>query len=417
MQDTAQRLYGMPERGHPAEERGQDSTSIDTCSTAPWMQKYGDACQQTHVSCTSTIPENGKCAEWTYTYTCETEPAQKAMVMQCTSSALGTDLSMATPQVAPNSPAKAAALLEAAREISTYSTCDEATAAADPDACLNKTMFNGVYETCKKGYWGIKNCCKTLPGGKSNAQMASLVFSEGASVVKFAGAKAVDAASPYVFDMLYSSGSGMFSEMATSAGTNFAASGLTFGAYGLTYGTGAVGTTLPGTMVLAKGSWGFVSFNPYVFAAMVAFTVIQQLAACDESEQLLGMHKGQNLSVQVSEECSSRILGACVEWEEGWCSYNGAIGKILGTQGRRQLGLGLDKACEGISMKQMGQLDWSKLDLSELKEQVASQATKNIPNSSTVTTTYENKLNQMPVTEMNTNTANGLSYPSNYTTP
>ncbi len=402
----------------------EDSTSIDTCSTAPWMQKYGASCQQTNVSCQSTIPENGKCAAWTYTYACETEPAQKALVMQCTSTALGTDLSMATPQVAPNSPAKAVALLEAAREISAYSTCDAATALADPDACLNKKMFNGVYETCKKGYGGIKNCCKAIPGGKSNAQIATLAFSAGASVVKYAGAKAVDAASPYVFDALYAmseyAGGMAASSGSMIAGTNLAASGLTLKAYGFTYGTGAfsAGSSLPGTMLLTEGGSGFVTFNPYVFAATVAFTIVlQELVSCDQSEQLLGMHKGQNLSVQVSEECRSKALGACVEWEEGWCSYNGVIGKVLGTQGRRQFGLSLDKSCEGISVKQMQQLDWSKLDLSELEGQVASQATKNIPNPSTVTTIYENKLNQTPVTGVNTDTAKGLGYPSHYTTP
>ncbi len=403
----------------------EDSTSIDTCSTAPWMQKYGASCQQTNVSCQSTIPENGKCAAWTYTYVCETEPAQKAIVMQCTSTALGTDLSMATPRVAPNSPAKAVALLEAAREISAYSTCDAATALADPDACLNKKMFNGVYETCKKGYWGLKNCCKAIPGGKSNAQIATLAFSAGASVVKYAGAKAVDAASPYVFDALYAmseyAGGMAASSGSMIAGTNLAVSGLTLKAYGFTYGTGvfSAGSSLPGTMLLTKGgSPGFVTFNPYVFAATVAFTIVlQELVSCDQSEQLLGMHKGQNLSIQISEECRSKVLGSCVEWEEGWCSYNGVIGKVLGTQGRRQFGLSLDQSCEGISVKQMQQLDWSKLDLRELEGQVTSQATKNIPNPSTVTTIYENKLNQTPVTGVNTDTANGLGYPSNDKAP
>jgi hypothetical protein len=57
------------------------------------------------------------------------------------------------------------------------------------------------------------------------------------------------------------------------------------------------------------------------------------------------------------------------------------------------------------------------MDLSELEGQVKSQASKNMPNSSAVTTIYENKLNQTPVTGANTDTANGLGYPAHHTTP
>lgn len=413
----------------------EDSTSVDTCTSAPWMQKYGASCIQTDMGCATTDPDTGKCASWRYTYSCETEAAQKEKVMECTSSALGVDLSMPTPKVAPNSPAKATAVLEAAREISAYSTCDVTQAAANPDECLNKRMFDGVYETCSKGYWGLKNCCKAIPGAQSNSATAQMAFAAGGAVVKYAGAQAVDAASPYVFDALYSSGeyaTGMLNEMAANqianggslvvnegavTATNFAASGLSISAYGFTYGTGAVGTTLPGTMVIGQGSWGYLTFNPYVFVVMVVIMIVMKLKECKQSEQVLGMHKGQNLSVQVSEECTSNLLGSCTKWEEGWCSYNGVIGKIMATQGRKQLGLGLDKNCEGITLKQMQQIDWSKLDLSELETQVASQATKNTPNSSTVSTTYEKKLNASPVNGADRKATEGLSYPSTYTTP
>lgn len=414
----------------------EDSSSVDTCSSAPWMQKYGASCVQTDMGCATTSPDTGKCESWRYTYACETVAAQKEKVMECTSSALGVDLSMPTPKVTPNNPAKATAVLEAAREISAYSTCDIEKAIANPDDCLNKRMFDGVYETCSKGYWGLKNCCKGIPGAQSNSATAQMAFAAGGAVVKYAGAQVVDAASPYVFDALYSSGAyatGMLNEMAANqianagttfvvnegaiTATNFASSGLSISAYGFTYGTGVVGTTLPGTMVISQGSWGYLTFNPYVFVIMVVIMIVMQLIECKQSEQVLGMHKGQNLSVQVSEECTSKMLGSCVEWEEGWCSYNGVIGKVMATQGRQQLGLGLDKNCEGISLKQMQQIDWSKLDLSELEAQVASQATKNTPNSSTVTTTYQNALNASPVNGANTQSTEGLAYPPTYTTP
>lgn len=410
----------------------QDSSSIDNCSTAPWMKQYGASCQQTNVVCDSVIPENGKCASWRYTYSCETSPAQTAQVLQCSSTALGVNLDMPTPVTAKNSPVKAAAMLEAARQISTYSECTANEAIANPDGCLNKSMFNGVYETCTKGYYGLKNCCVSQPGGQSNAAVKGMLMGQAAKVAKFAGEKAIDTASPYVFDAMYSAPEytqGMILAMADSSsvimgeagdiiGTNFASGGLSLGAYGFTFGTGAYAESMF-SWGYEFASGGYVAFNPYVFAAVVAIQVVQTLAQCEQSEQLLGMHKGQNLSVKVKEECVQKVpvIGSCIKWQEGWCSYNGAFGKILGTQGRAQLGLGLDQSCTGLTVGQLQKLNWDALDLSEFTSQIAAQATKNVPNSQTVSSTYNQNLNTTPVNGVNTNTSSGLGYPANYQSP
>ena len=404
-----------------------DSSSIDNCSTAPWMLQYGKACQQTGVTCESTIPETGACAAWKLTYACETSPAVSEKVLQCTTTALGVNISMPTPTVAANSPIKAAALMETSRQIGIYSQCDSNSAAADPDSCLNKTIFNGVYETCQKGYFGLKNCCVSQPGAQSNSAVATMAMGAGAQAVKFAGQKAIDTASPYVFDAMYSSQytqgimasfagtSGVISNSAGDiVGTNFAAGGLSLGAYGFTFGTGTFSGGM-GAIELMSGQYGYVSFNPYVFAAIVAIQVVQTLAQCSSNEQLLGMHKGQNLSVKVGEKCVQKIplVGTCIKWEEGWCSYNGALGKIMGTQARAQLGMSLDQSCQGLTVKQLQQVNWDSLDMSEFTAQVSAQATKNVPNTSAVPAAYNQTLNAKPVNGVNTNTGSGLGYPSN----
>lgn len=405
----------------------QDSTSVDNCSTAPWLQKYGSACQQTSVSCDSTTPETGACAAWRLSYSCQTTPAVSEKVLQCTTTALGANISMPTPAVAANSPIKAAALMETSRQIGIYSQCDSNSAAADPDSCLNKTIFNGVYETCQKGYFGLKNCCVSQPGAQSNSAVATMAMGAGAQAVKFAGQKAIDTASPYVFDAMYSSQytqgimasfagtSGVISNSAGDiVGTNFAAGGLSLGAYGFTFGTGTFSGGM-GAIELMSGQYGYVSFNPYVFAAIVAIQVVQTLAQCSSNEQLLGMHKGQNLSVKVGEKCVQKIplVGTCIKWEEGWCSYNGALGKIMGTQARAQLGMSLDQSCQGLTVKQLQQVNWDSLDMSEFTAQVSAQATKNVPNTSAVPAAYNQTLNAKPVNGVNTNTGSGLGYPSN----
>lgn len=412
----------------------QDSASVDNCSTAPWLQKYGSACQQTSVSCDSTTPETGACAAWRLSYSCKTSPAVTEKVLQCTTTALGVDISMPTPATAANNPIKAAALMEAARQIGIYSQCDDS-ASANPDACLNKTLFNGVYETCQKGYFGLKNCCVSQPGAQSNSAVTTMAMGAGAQAVKFAGQKAIDTASPYVFDAMYSSQytqgimasfagtSGIISNSAGDiVGTNFASGGLSLGAYGFTFGLGSApasmlveGSSTTVLMGAEAGSAGYIAFNPYVFAAVVAIQVVQSLAQCSSNEQLLGMHKGQNLSVKVGEKCVQKIplVGTCIKWEEGWCSYNGALGKIMGTQARAQLGMSLDQSCQGLSVKQLQQVNWDSLDMSEFTTQISAQATKNVPNTSAVPAAYNQTLNAKPVNGVNTNTGSGLGYPSN----
>jgi conjugal transfer mating pair stabilization protein TraN len=201
-------------------------------------------------------------------------------------------------------------------------------------------------------------------------------------------------------------------------GTSFASGGLSLGAYGFTFGTGAYAeSAFSWGYTFAEG--GYVAFNPYVFAAVVAIQVVQTLAQCEQSEQVLGMHKGQNLSVKVGETCVQKIplIGTCIKWQEGWCSYNGAFAKILGTQGRSQLGLGLDSSCTGLTVSQLQQLNWNAIDFSEFTAQITAQATRNIPNGQSVSSAYNQNLNNTPVNGVNANTKSGLGYPSNYQSP
>lgn len=366
----------------------ESSKTVNTCT--PY--ENNKACSLIQSVCSDTIPSNGKCAQFDYTYSCVTKPEQTSKVMSCTSGLFDTS-ALPKPKVPPSTFAKAALAGEMMNQASTYNTG-------------GNNMFAGVPEQCKKGWGGIKDCCKSAGGSKSNSVIVNMVVGGAASTVKYLGEKAVDLASPYVFDAMYSSGqftAGMMSSMAAVnsanvaqssqhlvTGTTFASNGLSLSAYGFTYGTGSFSTFADSSMLggnidisssfgMAPGE-GFVSFNPYVFAATIAFQALQDLASCDQGEQMLSMHKGASLSVFVSETCSASIpiIGTCIEWTDHYCSFNSVLSKIINTQGKPQLGLPLDD-CRGLSQDQLGQIDFTKIDFTEFATQQANKAQTNLP--------------------------------------
>lgn len=276
-------------------------------------------------------------------------------------------------------------------------------------------FFAGVPESCTTGYFGIKNCCKSTPGAKSNAAAMSLAFNGALSVAKYAGGKSIDTVSPYVFDTMYNSGlytNGMLNSLATSsvvvtsefgdiAATNFAGNGLTLSAYGFTYGAGlgpAAGSGfLNSTSTIWQSGDSFITFNPYVFAGTVAVQLIMSLASCSQEEQLLALHRGANLSTEINKYCSQRvpIVGTCVEWTTEFCSFTSVMFRLINIQGKAQLGKPL-AGCAGLAIEDLNRIDFTKIDFSEMTQPMIDSATANTPTNikDSYQTTYDGKLTQ-----------------------
>lgn len=347
------------------------ASSVNTVATYESNPK----CQLLNTVCENTLPENDRCTEYKYTYQCETSPAQTEKQNVC-SNGLFNGSALASPAPKSDTFGKAAAALEIARQIQTYQRD-------------GKDIFSGVSETCSMGYLGLKNCCKSTPGAKSNANViASLAAQSAVGVVKYAGAKVIDTASSYVFDALYTNG--MWTQGMTNAvlnadtglATNLASGGLSVGAYGFTWSTAAV---VPSQTFLGAGfkvgefAGGNLAFNPYAFAAIVAIQVLQNLMSCSQPEQLLALHRGANLSVEEETWCSNKVfLVGCVEWTRRYCSFNSVISKIINSQGKPQLGLDT-KNCGGLTIDQVQQLDFSKIDMTEFTQSLVQRATDNTP--------------------------------------
>lgn len=430
-----------------------DNASIDTCTPAPWWN--ANTCSQTAVKCANTVPETGACSSYSLTYSCLTSPKQTQDQLVCGSGAFNNSL-LPTPNNPNGTFAKAAVASEIARQMQVYANCDP----ADPTGCLNTPIFAGVQESCTKGWFGLKNCCNALPGAQSNSQAMSIGMGVGASVVKYAGQKAVDVASPYVFDAMYSgseftiglanSAVGMSNVALTSnstgqfisGGTSFASNGVS--AYGFTYGASASsavagggfmggniiigGTTSAGefTTVLAGSAEAtsgaavaatdFLMFNPYTFAAAIALQYaigeLQKALACTQPEQLLGMHKGANLSVQTGSYCEKKIpiIGTCIQYRDTYCSFNSVLARTVNQQGKAMLGIPFN-SCSGLTVQQIANLDFTKIDLSEFANTMVAQAQSNLP--SNIAGNYQPVMQANPQGKAQT-PLSGTAYPTGF---
>lgn len=356
--------------------------SVNTCSDL----ESNPACSVVASRCVNTIAETGRCANYANTFSCKTAEAQTEQTLSCQTPGLSASL-IPNPENKNQTFIQASLAMEIVRQSATYGQ-------------NGANLFGGVSETCKEGYAGIKSCCGSKPGAQSNSAVTKLAFQVGGSAVKYAGQKAVDIASPYVFDAMYAgstyamgltSSMGMFDSAASlfdftstiPSGTNFAGSPLS--AYGFTYSTtaSAAGTGLMGantTLYSSATGDAFITFNPYVFAAMVAVQVIQDLASCSNEEQMLALHKGANLSIQVDEWCSNKIplIGTCIESTKRYCSFNSVLARIINTQAKPQLGRSITD-CSGLSVEDMTKIDFTRVDFTEFTGQIVQQATANAP--------------------------------------
>jgi conjugal transfer mating pair stabilization protein TraN len=354
------------------------SQTSDTCT--PY--ENNPACSLLTSSCQDHMAPSGVCDAWNYTYQCQTAPAQTTSKTVCTTGLFDSSGFAAMPQLNSNMPQVAVAE-EMIREGQLYSN-------------KGTNLFAGVSETCKKGYGGIKSCCKSAPGAQSNSQISQVTFGAAAQVVKYAGEEAIDWASPYVFDAMYNNGiwlDAMTDAFATGGdtfGTSLASSGFSVGAYGFTYSTvdtAGSGLLDANTTLLGSDDVGFLEFNPYVFAAVVIIMVVEDLSSCTNEEQLLAEHKGANLSVYEDETCTSSILGTCEEYTDRYCSFNSVLAKIIDTQGKAQLGLS-SSDCSGLTLTQVSSIDFSKIDFSEFTQTMTQQALQSTPISAAISSAY-----------------------------
>ena len=347
-------------------------------------------CTQVSTTCINTLP-SGACDTNERTFSCQTSPAVQTQRTVCDQSSFcqGSTGCFDTSSPPDQNFGKSIALMEAAREAGVYGA--------------DLSLFKGVGEQCRKKLFGLVNCCTKGGGGaaRSNNVLMSTMM-QGA----FAGGQlAINAGSKYMFDFMYPQYSGyveagaqaMIPSSTLFTPTNFTPS---FSFYGLSFTTGTMTSGLLGGPIYSLGSVGSFNlyFDPYSLAAAVALQLISELLSCEQSEQLLAMHRDANLCVHVGSFCSSRvpILGTCIEQTESYCCFNSILARIINEQGRGQIGKGWGSAespdCSGFTPEEFQQLDFSRIDLSEFINQIS--ASVSMPSASSMGQNVQNTVQQ-----------------------
>lgn len=100
------------------------------------------------------------------------------------------------------------------------------------------------------------------------------------------------------------------------------------------------------------------------------------LASCDNGSKELAKQRNEGKCVRVGSYCAERLplLKTCVRKKTVFCCFGNKFAKLLQEQGKKQLGIGFGTAespnCRGFTAEELRKIDFSKLDLSEIAEDV-----------------------------------------------
>ena len=116
---------------------------------------------------------------------------------------------------------------------------------------------------------------------------------------------------------------------------------------------------------------------------------------CSDQEKHLGQAKETGLVVATGEYCHNKILGVCVEHRKTYCIFPSKLALDVQLGGRSgQLGIGFGNGkntnCTGISPSQMQQINFSKIDFSNVVADVEKQ--KSIPDQDGTTQDVSNHI-------------------------
>lgn len=110
--------------------------------------------------------------------------------------------------------------------------------------------------------------------------------------------------------------------------------------------------------------------------------VSMNLAGCGAEEQNLASLRSKGLCVEVGIYCAhkEKLTKMCLSKKTAFCCFPTKLLKIVQEQGRRQLGLGwgdpVDANCRGLTPEELQRVDFSKLDLHALEEDIISDTKK-----------------------------------------
>lgn len=294
--------------------------------------------------------------------------------------------------------AEVSAKLQAAQFMSQDMNCVEVTGTAD----VTCTVFGGEDFTCKKAMGGTQDCCDVptqvtmgtylrgimsvgvLDSGIMNLNLGSGV--KGAwEVIRTPVADTINTVTePFTSYIDSISGSvteymqpvtdyvntlvadmqaavdgviqDMLGEASAEMGADAAASATA---------DQAVQDAATDSIVGSAASFLMTAYTAYVVAVMV----IQMVWECEMPEFELAAKRETGSCNYLGSFCATDVLGVCIEKRESYCCFNSPLSRIINAQVRPQIGRLYgdirNPDCTGLTMDQIGLIDWTQIDLSE----------------------------------------------------
>lgn len=284
---------------------------------------------------------------------------------------------------------KAAAILEVVSQAGNDMECQEDTTEDNRD-CI---VFGGDAGYCKIAVGGVQDCCESPEGvsladyltlmkasQRANSAFANASFSQGSVLNGMQSAyvdftqpiadavssitnpftSAIDSAVAQIKDTVMDALGDQFKNWIQDTFTQEAANSAAGSAGGgMLSGSGAAGAA--GQVLSAVGT----IFMYYQLAVLL----IQIVWKCEKEELELNTNRELRQCHRVGSYCASEALGACVEERTSFCCFNSPLSRIIQEQARDQLdiewGLPEEPECGGLTVTQIANLDWDKIDLSE----------------------------------------------------
>jgi conjugal transfer mating pair stabilization protein TraN len=393
-----------------------ENTAANTARTACETLEQNPACGFIKSECVAGAQgASGTCYVFTDTYDCgsnATVPTQTARsTYRCPGPVrcLGEDC--VTPVREQNSDfARAAAAFQAAQAIAADLSCPPPEATQEGHSALQTCqIFKGEAMECKKAVGGQVDCCE-CPGGVSLADY--LILAQAALKLDSAltsldtsttAGQSVQGAwttlrQPIVqtwdtvtdlFTSAAESIGGGVGETAggavqplTSIGIQQTLENAAAELIGTVFGEAARDTIFTASTDAATGvtNYALTGLASTIASALsvimwiymiyqIAKILIQMIWTCEKSELEFNAKRELKSCHDVGTYCATEVVGQCLEVRRAACCFASPLSRILQEQIRPQLGLGWGSSrhpdCRGITVEELGRVDWNRVNLDE----------------------------------------------------
>ena len=355
-----------------------------------------------HVGSTCTVPgAGGRCYAWEETWDCGYDvatPGGSTRTIACD----GPIRCMGDECVTASAEASADFVLAATQlEAAQYGAMDFDCLGSDPSTC---TIFSGQAYECKTALGGVleQDCC-SQPDGVDLGDYLKLTKSTWDLAKRLDQAEKLGSVGSNVigaWDGLRSGASATFAKVTepiTSAWgsmtQNWGGAGgieniqglgidqlksqtthqigrFVHNTFGETVGDMFFEQTLGGQYTIGGALGTALSFVMLAYTIYVVVKLLIQIIwECEEAELELGVKRQLRSCNFIGTYCATSSFFGCIEERRSFCCYNSPLSRIVTEQAMPQLGqtFGTPDApdCTGLSVADLQNLDWSRIDLSE----------------------------------------------------